>query len=1023
MRARLALVVALSMLLCRGALADPTGSMRGRVTDADTLEPLVGADVVVTSPALQGERTTVTVEGGRFLLTGLPPGVYSARFVFATIASERAGIPVRTSRRVVVNARLSSARIQVRREEPVFLVDDTTGIGTHVGADTIASLPYRTRDVTETFDLMPTPFATPLVAVDGLNVGDPAFRTPGARLVLEFVAELDLSEGGWNAEVGRSAGGAVNVVTKSGSNRLTGSVFSTLRPGALAGDPVYAAATGAWLVQRQALSFYTTTGFELGGALVADRLWFHVGYAPEILSQRWSRRVRRGFAGEDQLDPADSDGDGIVAEPNGVPDGLQLDPWGRPVTRPAPGGDTELTSLTVAHHFHTKLSHRIDANHSHSLTFFGAPTEFDGVVEDPFDPRSPHASLNGDEDTFAFDGFTGNLSGAYNYAGSFLDDQLGVEVFLGWHHQERRYALKQRTDDPLVVFAEPRALAAVQGNLPAACAAGELFDDGSQHCMVSDYAMGGFGGGALAGELLNRWAERAAVTRRFTLAGHHELEAGIDFEQTEYKSRHHIPGAGTYVYERTRARFVGTELFRDDQISARSTARTVSLDFAAFLQDSWTPAHQVTVNYGLRWQGQQLYAPVDDHGDLERVLGIYDGIAPRLGAAWDFLGDGRSRLFAHWGRYLVPIPLRMADRTFAGIDTRPVEYDSSTCVNESGAPIAAANVIHPARQCAAVPAPPRADLAGVATPGLEGEHSDELLAGLEIEPWPTWSFAVSGVWRSLGQSVAEIVTENGLVLANPGDFDAGHRDQLDAAIAATRDEAERAALVALRANARGINDLPRSEREQWGLRFVVDKRISQRFVVRGSYFLSWTHGNTLAALTSPIDSPMSSGPLPTDRRHRIKLDGFYVFDVRDTGIPLVTTLGGSARITSGAPIDVLAINPSTGAGTHLLPRGEGGRTPWVWSVDLHLATRYHFDPRFALELFVEVFNLFNRREPVAMVSAYTYDQVEPIPGGTADDLEHARTTDGQAVRKNQSYGEPLVFQQPFGASLGLRLLF
>jgi hypothetical protein len=542
MRAPLALLIALSMLLCRGALADPTGSMRGRVTDAETLEPLVGANVVVASPALPGERSTITVEDGRFLLTGLPPGLYTARFVFATVTGERIDIPVRVGRRVVVNAQLSSTRIQIHIEEPGSLVDDTTAVGTHVSADIIASLPYRTRNVAKTFELMPATFATPLVTIDGLNVGDPGFRTPGARLVLEFVSELNLGEGGWSAETGRSSGGWVNIVTKSGRNRLTGSVFSTLRPGALAGDPAYRAATGAWLAGRQALSFYSTTGFELGGALVDDRLWFHIGYAPEILSQRWTRRVRRGFAGEDRLDPADGDGDGVIAEPNGVADGLQLDPWGRPVTRPAPGGDTELTSLTVAHHFHSKLTHRIDAHSSHSLTVFGAPTEFDGVVSNPFDSHSPRADLNGDEDTFRFDGFTGNLSGAYNYAGSFLDDQLGVEVLLGWHHQERRYALKQKTEDPLVVFAEPRALGAVQGVTPDECAGGNLFDDGNQRCMVADYAVGGFGGGVLAGELLNRWAERAAVTRRFTLAGHHQLKVGIDFEQTEYKSRRHLPG-------------------------------------------------------------------------------------------------------------------------------------------------------------------------------------------------------------------------------------------------------------------------------------------------------------------------------------------------------------------------------------------------------------------------------------------------------------------------------------------------
>ncbi len=63
---RLVRLVPLALLFAGTAIAQDTSSITGVVTDASTGKPVVGAVVVVTSPAIQAEQTVVTEAGGKF---------------------------------------------------------------------------------------------------------------------------------------------------------------------------------------------------------------------------------------------------------------------------------------------------------------------------------------------------------------------------------------------------------------------------------------------------------------------------------------------------------------------------------------------------------------------------------------------------------------------------------------------------------------------------------------------------------------------------------------------------------------------------------------------------------------------------------------------------------------------------------------------------------------------------------------------------------------------------------------------
>src|SRR2546428_9631190 len=66
-----------ALLWCSAAYGQQTSTMIGDITDASTGKAVEGAVVVVRSPALQGEQVGATEASGRYVITLLPPGVYS----------------------------------------------------------------------------------------------------------------------------------------------------------------------------------------------------------------------------------------------------------------------------------------------------------------------------------------------------------------------------------------------------------------------------------------------------------------------------------------------------------------------------------------------------------------------------------------------------------------------------------------------------------------------------------------------------------------------------------------------------------------------------------------------------------------------------------------------------------------------------------------------------------------------------------------------------------------------------------
>jgi hypothetical protein len=83
-----------------------------------------------------------------------------------------------------------------------------------------------------------------------------------------------------------------------------------------------------------------------------------------------------------------------------------------------------------------------------------------------------------------------------------------------------------------------------------------------------------------------------------------------------------------------------------------------------------------------------------------------------------------------------------------------------------------------------------------------------------------------------------------------------------------------------------------------------------------------------------------------------------------------------------------------------------------------------------IEAFVNIFNLFNQQDQLAVDEEYTPDAAQPIMGGRMEDLEHLKAIDiatgqelNQTVFKNRNFAQPLVRTAPRNVQLGFRLTF
>ncbi len=286
-----AVVSVLSLLIAGGLSAQTTtGRLAGQIVDSDG-GMLPGVTVQVTSDVLiGGAKTTITDAQGGFQFVGLPPGVYSVRADLDGFTSqERTGVKVPLGGTAVIDITMPvgsfESEIEVTGETPVIdptqvnseqIFDQAYLKGAAIGSSNRSYQSILTQAAGVAGGSNPNVFGSTLgenaYFIDGMDTTDPVTATFGTNFNFDAIQEIQFQTGGFEAEFGRATGGLVNLVTKSGGNRFSGTFDARYRDSGFqeSGDN-FDASTQDTKYQR----FDAT----LGGPIMRDRLWFFVSYS------------------------------------------------------------------------------------------------------------------------------------------------------------------------------------------------------------------------------------------------------------------------------------------------------------------------------------------------------------------------------------------------------------------------------------------------------------------------------------------------------------------------------------------------------------------------------------------------------------------------------------------------------------------------------------------------------------------------------------------------------------------------
>lgn len=324
MRTRVRSLAALLLLffLALPALAQTTGSLTGTITDS-TGGALPGVTVEVRSSALQGVRTDVSDIDGTYRFALLPPGAYEVTFALDAFAPEaRRGVRVPLGKETTLDVAMKPAAMTesliVVAKAPV-LDTTSTSVGTNLDATAIETLPAGRNYASivqvapgvstdanahnagqDTITVYGSSGAENAFYIDGVNTTNMEYGFQGKRLNFEFIQEVDVKTGGYEAEYGRSTGGIINVITKSGGNQLTGDVFAYYDSDSLQSD-TKVVDSSAGSVTGFTKNDY---GADIGGAFLQDKLWFFAAY--DAVEHETQNRLP---AGEREFEDARTDQD------------------------------------------------------------------------------------------------------------------------------------------------------------------------------------------------------------------------------------------------------------------------------------------------------------------------------------------------------------------------------------------------------------------------------------------------------------------------------------------------------------------------------------------------------------------------------------------------------------------------------------------------------------------------------------------------------------------------------------------
>ena len=1021
-----------------------TGMIEGTVADANGAV-VPGATVKVSSPNLIRAQTATSDSQGRYRFANLPPGKYvvTVEAMSGFGKFEQSDVEVNLSKTSTLDVRLrpqgASATVEVTAgAAEVDLTNNTTG--TNVTSEQFSNFPTQ-RTVQSLYSIAPTVTRSGLrdasgrerdpsvggssgpennYILDGVTTTDPAFGGSGANLPFEFIQEVEVKTGAYGAEYGKTTGGIFNVITKSGGNEFHGDAFFYGNPQKFVRETKNFSFSGAAPNGFSELD----AGFDLGGPIKKDKLWFFGAFNPQrrenhLLTQTLQQEVQNKvttpfYAGKVTYGisqkhiltvstfgdftkqegflqtgaPADRDArNGFGADPNSflgrietgghnyavrlnstfTPNFIGEFSFGAHIQRANTIPDENVADIAqVTDNFAVVRADNTVAPVSTSPNTFSTGGQNFGFISFV---NSPNGSL---ERNFIRQGFglvSNQDRNRFEFAARFQNNVERNTFKYGFEFSRNIYNINTVSSGPAQTFGNPQNL---------------RFNGGPGNNELSGF------------RVTNNYA--ICTTRGNQIvcpsAG---LAARAAFIATQAGFAGAINGPITATEATTNPFLILASVRVRDFKNVADTHTNVE---SFYLQDEFKLTRTLQLNGGLRFDYQQAYG--NEGAGYIKLNQTFRNMQPRVGAIWDFTGQGRGKVFANYAKYLeTPIPLDLNVR--AGSENS--QTDKNFNVDRASAP-SGSNIVPGIRGDLTVGAVNLGAAPTPIDPGLRPQTVHETTAGFEYEVARNLTVGARGIYRWQGDVIEDGSFDDGdtYFLFNPGRRYPGSTEE-----AACSDPT--------------IGCFGRARRYYRALEFTATKRFTNNWQFITSYVYSSLIGNYEGLfrndngqsdpnITSLFDlvSLLANtyGRLPNDRPHQFKFDGSYRW-------PFKLTTSASFRASSGIPFDSLIPHDVYGddegfevpRGTAINPLTGSNRTPRNYNLDFGAYYSLPIAEGKELRFQFDWFNLTNTQRAIRQ----DVTKLNSAGSPNVPDID------------NQFYGTGTIFQYPAAVRLGVKFKF
>jgi hypothetical protein len=654
-------------------------TLSGTVTDTSGAV-IPRAEVSIKNDATELTRTVTTDSAGFYSAPNLLPGSYDVQAASSGFTTEvRTGVTLTVGAQQVLNLTLrvgrTTEKVQVSGEAPAVELATST-ISAVVNSTSVRELPLNGRSWTDLTTLQPGVAAIQTQApltdqgrgnrgfgaqisvagarpqqnnyrLDGISINDYSNGGPGSilggNLGVDAIEEFSVLTSNYSAEYGKTAGGVVNAITRSGTNEFHGTVYEFLRNNAL-----------------DARNFFDTTipafrrnqfGADAGGPIRKDKIFVFGDYE--------GIRQSKGITNVDTVPSVAFRNGNLCSSPDTTPackpTTITVDPaaqkylpfWPLPNAGFIPGTNGDRGTFKFAsqqiineNFFTTRVDDRISEKDSLAATYLGdvSPYSQPDALGDVLYKSKTNRQIAIFEETRIF------------------RPTLVNSVRLGYN---RESVLNNAGLSALAPLAKDPSLAAVPGHFASSV-------------LIS--GLTGFSGGlGTAPRYSYFWNSFQVYDDAFWTHGTHSIKFGGAVERMDFNFYSFQSSGGAFIFA-SPTNFLTNipskfSVTLEKTLTGRGVRQTVA---GLYLQDDWRARPHLTLNAGLRWE--MATVPTEVQGKLSTLANITDpqpicgklvpGCAatgpffsnptlrdfqPRVGFSWDPFHDGKTAVRGGFG--------------------------------------------------------------------------------------------------------------------------------------------------------------------------------------------------------------------------------------------------------------------------------------------------------------------------------------------------------------------------------------